>query len=281
MQKKDDLFENGTTGSTAVTPFVPGKVQLPEDLKAQYLAQVRKSMENVTARLPQIKISRETGLFIFPEDKTFPVFDGIIVDSNLTKAYWHDAYSGQKNQPDCASLDAIAPTQWSGDKPMSPKCATCTMNKWGSGVDKDNKPTKGKACRDMRRIHILISGSLIPYRLTLPPTSLVNYDVYITELAGKNLPALAVITKFTTEKGDAGGFKVSKFKGEIAGYIAASQEEFNEKFTDLCKQQKEFEVAMRGQVIGEDEYTTEDENNLDPSKQVPGEVVPGEDEQPF
>jgi hypothetical protein len=274
---KNDLFKT----ETAVEPFVPGKLQLSDEMKSQYLAQVRKSMENVTARLPQIKISRETGLYIFPDDKTVANFVGIIIDSNLTKAYWHDAYSGQKNQPDCASLDAMVPTQWNGEKPIHPKCTTCPMNKWGSGMDKDGKKTKGKACRDMRRIHILIEGSLIPYRLSLPPTSLVNYDIYITELAGKNLPALAVITKFTTEKGDAGGFKVSKFKGEISGFIAQSQEEFETKFSDLVKQQKEFEVAMRGQAIEIEEYSIEETPGLDPTKEVSQASALSDDDQPF
>ena len=71
------------------------------------------------------------------------------------------------------------------------------MNKFGS----DGK--KGKACKNMRRVHILVNGNLLPYRLTLPPTSLKSWDEYMVNLTNKGIPLPVAITEIRLEKANS------------------------------------------------------------------------------
>ena len=266
MFKKDE-----ETKKDSVVTFQPGAIQLSEEMKKMYQEEMSSDMENVTPRLPQIKVIRETQQFKFDDETFGKEFVGVILDSNMTKAYWESVYSGESNPPDCASLDAIKPSQWTAESAISPMCANCKLNKFGTSTDKDGNPMRGKACRDLRRIHILLDGYRLPLRLTLTPSALKGYDEYISLLQTKGYPLLSVNTRFSLVKGDSGGFTVSIFHGEIDSFIADNQKDFNEKFSSLKKMKADFRLAMRGQEIVSDEYDTENvvTNDQPPAPDVP------------
>jgi hypothetical protein len=243
----------------AVTVFSHDELaKLPQDVRERLNTQVTKTMKDVTARLPIIKISRETGQYMFPEDVLKSEFIGVILASNVTKSYWDKAYGGDNSPPTCASLDGVTPSQWEGDNPVSKKCGSCPMNKFGTAVDKDGNSTKGKACRDIRRVHILIDKEMFPYRLVLPPTSLYNYDDFVTRQTGKyGLPISLLVVNFSTEKAESDGYKVSKFKGDVVGNTFGNDPEKLIKALDKIERlQKEFDLAMHGQLIEADESDT-------------------------
>lgn len=159
------------------------------------------NMDGVEARLPQIKIVHQGQMFKFCDtDKKAETIKGIILDTNRCNAYWPDSFEGEGTPPSCMSLDGIAPMA-GVDCPMSTSCKDCEQNQFGSDIDeKTGEPTAGKACKNMRRIHILLPESSIPYRLTLPPSALRAWDEYVTSLTGKRLPYQAVIVEISLKE---------------------------------------------------------------------------------
>lgn len=254
-QKKDTV--------TVYTPEMLAK--LPDDVKKRIIEQTNASMKDVTARLPIIKISRETGQYIFPDDVLKSEFVGIILFSNITKSYWDIEFKGDGTPPRCASLDGIKPTQWEGDKPINNTCTGCHLNKFGTATNKDGESTKGKACRDIRRIHILINKEIFPYRLILPPTSLFNYDDFVTRsISTFGLPLSLLQVKFSTEKKESSGYKISVFKAEVIGNtFDSNQDKLIAALNKIERLQKEFDIAMHGQVIEADEAIHEEASSTD------------------
>ena len=56
-------------------------------------------------------------------------------------------------------------------------CAECPLNQWGSGNG------RGKACKDLRRLIVLVEGWSMPAIMTLPPTSVKAFDTYASAQA--------------------------------------------------------------------------------------------------
>lgn len=122
----------------------------------------------------------------------------------LSKRYFRARYqSGTTAAPDCSSLDAITPNV---PDPVAPKCGTCPKNAFGSGVDQDGNPTKGKACQDYKRLIVWPVGLTDDlFVLDVSATSLkapkgqahnvLMYNDYVTVLAKHGLNPLKVITK--------------------------------------------------------------------------------------
>ena len=73
-------------------------------------------------------------------------------------------------------------------------CADCPNNQWGSG----NGTRRGKACKNMRRLYILVEGSDIPIVMTLPPTSISAWEKYKSAVLGvQRYSPSDVITEFS------------------------------------------------------------------------------------
>lgn len=64
--------------------------------------------------------------------------------------------------------------------PESFDCKSCVMNQWGSAPGGG----RGKGCKEMRRLLIILDGHTMPAVLTLPPTSLKNYDEFFSGIVG-------------------------------------------------------------------------------------------------
>ena len=115
---------------------------------------------------------------------------GVIVDHHAFRTYWSNPYSGEKTPPDCYSNDGrVGIGNPGGD------CATCPLNQFGTGVN-----GRGKACKNQRMVYILREGDPFPLQLTLPPTSLKNFNAYFNKLTRKGRKTYGVITKITLKK---------------------------------------------------------------------------------
>jgi len=151
---------------------------------------VQENMEGVEPRLPQIGIIHQAQAFKMPDDSKVDEIEGIIIDSNRVNAFWAKSFSeaGSGNPPDCFSFDAVRPN---GEEPCAKTCAECKNNRYGTDGG------RGKACKNMRRVHILIGDDILPYRLTLPPSGLRAVDDYLVQLTTKGRPYPTVITRVT------------------------------------------------------------------------------------
>lgn len=112
----------------------------------------------------------------------------------LNKVYYASAYDPNQvepSAPDCFSLDGKTPDA-SVHAPISPSCATCPMNAFGSGRNAAGQPTKGKACADSKVLAVFRKGSV--YSFKIPPASLKNFGLYVKNLTNRGVPLGNVIT---------------------------------------------------------------------------------------
>jgi hypothetical protein len=168
----------------------------------------QENLEGVEARLPQIDIAHSAQAFKFPDGRKQDELVGIIVDSNRVNVYWEAALNetGAGKSPDCFSFDGVVPN---GEKPKFANCAGCSYNKFGSekaktgkGFGREKAKTgkgfgRGKACKNKRRIHILFKDKQLPYRLTIPSTSLRSWEDYMIALSESDRPYMTVVTKIS------------------------------------------------------------------------------------
>ena len=120
---------------------------------------------------------------------------GIIVDHHPVNAHWESEYDGSNNKPDCSSFDGKTAIDAKSGEVKS--CATCPFNQFSS----DTRGGKGKACKNMHRIYILLGGQPIPMLLTLPPTSISAWRNYLgKKIVVKGKRPYMVLTKVTLKK---------------------------------------------------------------------------------
>lgn len=120
---------------------------------------------------------------------------GIIVDHHPMNVYWEGEYDGSNNQPDCSSFDGKTAVDSKTGEVKS--CASCPLNQFGS----DAKGGKGKACKNMHRIYILLTGQPLPMLLTLPPTSLSAWKNYLgKKIVIKGKRPYMTLTKITLKR---------------------------------------------------------------------------------
>lgn len=220
---------------------------LPTDLAGKF--DLEANLEGVAPRLPQIKIMHQAQMFGMPSGDKVADFVGVILDTNRINAWWEVPYeeSGGGDIPDCFSHNGIDPTKGCGNK-QSDSCLTCPLNEFGS-------KGRGKACKNMKRVHVIIPGQSFPHRLTLPPTNLEAIDEYIRDLTSAGKPYQLVFTKFgLKEKSNKDGVQFSYLVLETVGYVEKT------KIADeIQARYHKFKSFMRGQEIIFDEYADKEE----------------------
>lgn len=228
-------------------------VEIPADIAA--LFPIEGNLEGVIPRLPQVKILHPAALFEMPDETKPESFRGVILDQHSANAWWKDKIKPGEpaKTPDCFSRDGVRPDGESEEK-QSEMCDVCALNQFGS----DRDGGKGKDCKNMKRLHIVQKGAMLPRRVTVPPTSITSFELYMTALLDMGLPYACVMTEFSLGLISGGGndysemhfLKVNVLERDeivgIAGYI------------------QEYKDAARMQDIQSDEYISDEEANDDP-----------------
>lgn len=211
MAKNEEQSTEVTTQSEAGGNAIVAKMQSGMVNQYSGLLDLADNMDGVEARLPQISIVHQGQMFKFSDsDRKASEIVGIILDSNRCNAWWAEAYTGEKTPPSCASLDGIKPMPDS-ELPQAAVCLECPQNQFGSDINDKGEPAPGKACKNMRRLHVLMEDSMIPYRLTLPPSGLKAWDQFATALTGRALPYQAMTVKITLRSAqNKGGIEYSE-----------------------------------------------------------------------
>ena len=158
---------------------------IPAALQARMQAEMEKSKEVMTgvsngASLPKLSIAgKEFSIRVGGQSQALRTFtlDVIIADSRagISKQYYANAYdpSQTASSPDCASVDGITPDftpaiidKETGKCPYH--CKNCYFNQFGTATQ-----GKGKACKDYKRLIVLIAGTeSTPFDPTRPPLTL-------------------------------------------------------------------------------------------------------------
>lgn len=233
-------------------------------------------------------------VFSTSDGETMKSIKAIIAVSQKARAYWPEKGTG--SPPMCASQDGshgvVAPevtdAQYraaitardphpvirlmDANKPIPQffDCATCPLAQWGS-VHQGGATGKSQACKSLRRLVVLIDGWAQPALLTLPPTSLRNFDLYASGKARRKAAYWAGRTKITLEaqKSNNGEpYSVAAFAGD-------SPFEDKAELMAVIEIRRQFSELVRGMPIESSEYEVVDGGDTDPRTVDPdtGEIA--------
>jgi hypothetical protein len=260
--------------STALLALTQGKTALTE---AEIL--IMQEMQDDTAAFDmqptRVKIAPGgIGQFLMGDD-TAKTFTAIVAISQKIRGYWPGSGTGQP--PLCSSPDGrigyfalpagdkqiedgmrsprphpgvVLAVQQDAPYPDHFDCATCSMNQWSSEHQK-RSIGKRKACKEMRRLLLLINGWALPALMSLPPTSLRAWDAYCSGLAAKRSAYFAVRTKFELDSAEAnGGETYNIVRVSIADPVTSSDLQL------VAEIRKQYRDLVGGLPIAADEYDT-------------------------
>ena len=219
--------------------------------------EIMKSLEGVSLVFPVIKILHQAIMFEMPDGSKAESFRGIILDTNLGNAWWETPFeeSGGGDIPDCFSRNGIHPGK-DVLEPQAPTCTACEKNQFGTDGH-------GKACKNMRRVHVIVEGTFLPYRLSLSPANLKPADKYLILLASKGLGYIHVLTEFKLK--EATNQDNIKYSEIVLSNL--QKIETNTVIDQLKRMREEFLDSMREQVITYKEYDPNIEKKEAPDAQ--------------
>lgn len=135
-------------------------------------------------------------------DKGFSL-EGRIMRIAHVRSYYQQPFDPQKPvPPDCSSVGGIRPSVESPAKQCD-NCASCPQNKWGTGRDAKGQPSRGKACKESRRLVLQIDGVELPCNLSIPPTALKTLEDFLkmcSTLIPGGVPVWAVKAVFSFDE---------------------------------------------------------------------------------
>lgn len=178
-------------------------------VSADFGESLSEEMQGLSITFDRIKVPSGGGIaYEVPSDNpdepdSKKEIKAVILHHHPVHSYYKEKFTGGNDSPDCSSFDGInGIDKETGEvKP----CKDCELNKFGSGEN------GGKACKNKRRIFLLLENSAIPVIFSLPTTSLGDFSKFILRLRGKNKKSFQVVTKFTLKKEqNAGGITFSK-----------------------------------------------------------------------
>ena len=117
----------------------------------------------------------------------------------LDRAYYigkFDPNNTTPKAPDCTSDDGIRPKADS-PLPQCEACAGCQHNQFGSAVNADGSPSKGKACRESKRIALFAFGGT--FKLKITGGSLGAWGKYVREAELRGIDLSTGITKMASD----------------------------------------------------------------------------------
>ena len=133
----------------------------------------------------------------------------IILDGIMENVYYSGRFDKDNPAPPaCFAFgrdeQAMQPHELSG-KPQCEQCKDCPQNAWKSAIKEDGTQGKGKACRNTRRLALIVAGSFLNGQFQqvadlehfesakivyakLPVTSVKAYAGYVKAVASMDLP---------------------------------------------------------------------------------------------
>lgn len=172
-----------------------------------------------------------------------------VVAPEITDAQYRAAITAREPHPIIKLMDADKPI------PVHFDCAACPMAQWGS-VHQGGATGKGQACKALRRLVVLIDGWAQPALLTLPPTSLRNFDLYASSLSRQKSAYFAVRTKFTLESQKSNNGEPYS----IAALAVESPLKDKDEIMAVIEIRRQFSELVRGMPIDGNEYEVVDSN---------------------
>ena len=183
---------------------------------------------------------------------------GVIVFTHRMNGYWPNSYGsgeGEDKIPLCSSMDGK--TGLCRDSGEVRSCESCPMNQFGSATDAKGEASRGKACKNMRRLYMMLDKDPNFYLLTVPPTSIKEVNRQLAKIMGsKGIPYTGLIVSLKLEKAvNAGGIAYSKVVIEKKGLLPAP-------VANTAKEmRREIKAQYQNMAITMDDYAASPESN--------------------
>ena len=152
-------------------------------------------MSGLSAVFEQIRIPIGGAIYFgMPGDdpeamETVREFQAVILHHHPMRAFYREKYTGGNAPPDCGSLDGMT-----GSGNPGGVCAHCPYDRFGTGEN------GAKACKERRRLYLLLQGEAFPMVLSLPTGSLREFSRYLMRCLPKWGKSSAGITRFSLAK---------------------------------------------------------------------------------
>lgn len=204
--------------------LVTGTEEMDDELRAE-LAEEAEGLEDeggIDARHIKIPSGGGKAFEVETDDPDDPEVmkevQGVVLFSHRMNAYWahkfgeSDADGNASKIPDCSSMDGKKGVERATGEIK--ECMNCPYNQFGSDG-------AGKACKNMRRLYIMMSGRSDLYLLTVPPTSVKEIGKKLKEMVvRKKLPYTTLIMSFKLIQADSkDGIKYSKVTMDPIGKL--------------------------------------------------------------
>lgn len=160
------------------------------------IAEVKDNLESIeNFKVPRIKAT-PTGLALNEEDEVTEL-EGTLIHTKRVNVYYESIFDPSKVEPPtCSSLDGKVP-EASSPKIQHATCDGCPKAQYGS-----SPRGKGKACRNIKPVFLLLGEGIMPRQLNVTPTSLKAANAYLMDLAERGIAYRKVRTLIKFEKKD-------------------------------------------------------------------------------
>jgi len=128
--------------------------------------------------------------------------EGVIVFTHRLNGYWPGSFGAAKEAKDkipvCSSMDGKTGLNLSTGETID--CYNCPYNQYGTGVDEKGRPSRGKTCKNMRRIYLMMDNDPNVYLLTVPPTSIQDVNNQLARMIAGGVPYRSMVVSLTLDK---------------------------------------------------------------------------------
>lgn len=164
--------------------------------------------------------------------------EAVVIFTHRVNGFWAGAYGDedQNKAPICSSIDGKKGLNLETGEII--ECENCPYNQYGSATDQKGNQSKGKACKNMRRLYLMMDGDPNFYLLTVPPTSIKDVNKQLAKIMAGGTPYTGLVLKFTLEKtANAAGVAYSKVVISKAGILPASVSSIAQEMRRQIKEQ--------------------------------------------
>ncbi len=208
--------------------------------------------------------------------------NAVVVFTHRVNGFWTGAYGDddQNKAPVCSSIDGKAGMNIETGEITS--CETCPFNQFGSASDQKGNQSKGKACKNMRRIYMMMNGDPNFYLLTVPPTSIKDVNKQLAKIIAGGTPYTSLVLKFTLEKTrNAAGIEYSKVVISKAGLLPPAVSATAQEMRRQIKEQYQSMAITFDDYTAAPEQSTEQQKpapKVDDFSEIPPEATPIDDD---
>lgn len=166
----------------------------------------------------RVKVPSGGGKYFALDDDLPPTasIEGVILSARYCNVYWDKPMGEGDSAPACSSKDGMSGWYLMDGELMERSCRTCKYNRMGSADGK-----KGKACKNIVRLTMLVEGQALPIEVKVPPTSVDNFSRYISrEISPRRLKVNQVTTRLSLKDAvNSSGIKYSQIVFECTGRV--------------------------------------------------------------